>query len=147
MFQKCVSVPVKASQSFTTNIRLTLNFLKRKLPNLNLTKIRCIVCVGQIFEFIELILFLETYLRGVLGPSNQTVGSLMIPPGSQSWPQKRSEQCSNGFNKVKNLTTTLTLPNTKLIHATGYSWAGILLSGWVHSTQKWVWLWCCTSRA
>ncbi len=42
------------------------------------------VQVGQIFEFVELILFLETNLEGGLAPSGQTVGSLLIPPEKQS---------------------------------------------------------------
>jgi hypothetical protein len=39
------------------------------------------VWVGQILEFVELILFLKTYLGGGLAPYSQTVGSLVIPPG------------------------------------------------------------------
>ncbi len=42
------------------------------------------VQVGQIFEFVEIILFLETNLGGGLAPSGQTVGSLLIPPEKQS---------------------------------------------------------------
>ncbi len=59
---------------------------------------------GQLFEFIEQILFLKTYLGGDLAPSSKTVRSLLIPPGRQSQPRKRSNHSSNGFDKLKNLT-------------------------------------------
>jgi hypothetical protein len=42
------------------------------------------ILVGQIFEFVKLILFLKTYLWGGLAPSSQTLGSLLTPPGWQS---------------------------------------------------------------
>ncbi len=35
--------------------------------------------VGWIFEFVELLLFLKNYLGGVLAPSSQMVGYLLIP--------------------------------------------------------------------
>jgi hypothetical protein len=38
----------------------------------------------QIFESVELIFFKETFLVGDLAPSNQIVGSLLIPLGWQS---------------------------------------------------------------
>jgi hypothetical protein len=37
--------------------------------------------VSQIFEFVQLILFLKMCLRGGLAPSSKTVGSILIPPG------------------------------------------------------------------
>jgi hypothetical protein len=37
------------------------------------------VQIGQIFEFVRLVLFLKKYLRGCLAPSSQTEGSLLIP--------------------------------------------------------------------
>jgi hypothetical protein len=43
------------------------------------------VLVGQMFQFIRLILYLKMYIRGGLSPSSQTVGSLLIPvQGSRS---------------------------------------------------------------
>jgi hypothetical protein len=42
-------------------------------------------CVGQFFEFAKLLIFLKTCLVGGLAASSQTVGSLLIPPGRQSW--------------------------------------------------------------
>ncbi len=42
------------------------------------------VWVGQILEFVELILFLKTYLGCGLAPSCKTVGSLVIPQASLS---------------------------------------------------------------
>jgi hypothetical protein len=39
------------------------------------------VQVGRIFEFVDLILFLKTYLGGGQAPSSQTVGSSLIPLG------------------------------------------------------------------
>jgi hypothetical protein len=55
-------------------------------------------------QILFLILFLKMYLGGGLAPSSQTVGSLLIPPGWQSWPGKFSEHSSNGFDKLKTLT-------------------------------------------
>ncbi len=57
--------------------------------------------VGQIFEFVKLILFLKMFLGGGLAPSSQTVGSLLIPPGWQSRSQKWTEHGSNGFDNSK----------------------------------------------
>ncbi len=37
-------------------------------------------CIGQIFEFVKLLLFLRMYLGSGLVSSNQTVSSLLIPP-------------------------------------------------------------------
>ncbi len=39
----------------------------------------CRVCIGQIFEFVKVILFLKTYLESDLALSSQTKGSLLIP--------------------------------------------------------------------
>jgi hypothetical protein len=39
------------------------------------------VQVGRIFEFVDLILFLKTYLGGGQAPSSQTVGPSLIPLG------------------------------------------------------------------
>jgi hypothetical protein len=56
--------------------------------------------VGQIFEFVEVILFLKAFLGGGLTPSSQTVGSLLIPlVGKNSF---------NGFEKLKILPMDIT---------------------------------------
>ncbi len=44
--------------------------------------------IGQIFEFIKLVLFLKIYLEGGLPPSSRIVGSVLIPPHEQSQPGK-----------------------------------------------------------
>jgi hypothetical protein len=60
------------------------------------------VQVGKIFEFIKLTIFFKA-LRGST-PSGQIVRTLLIPPGWQCQPEKRSENSSNGFDKLKNST-------------------------------------------
>jgi hypothetical protein len=58
----------------------------------------CLICavpffthrvqVGQIFEFIELLLFLKTCLGGGLALSKKTVGPILVPHGEQSQAEK-----------------------------------------------------------
>jgi len=61
---------------------------------------------SQIFEFVQHILFLKMCLGGDLPPFGHTAGSLLIPPGRQSWPEIGSEHCCNGFDKLKKLTNS-----------------------------------------
>ncbi len=57
--------------ALATNIRLWWKWLTTK---------HHMVQVGPTFEFIKLISFLKTQLGGCIGPLNQTVASLFIPP-------------------------------------------------------------------
>ncbi len=47
-----------------------------------------IQATGQIFKFIELLIFLNPYVGGGLAPSSQTLGAFFIPPDRQIWPGK-----------------------------------------------------------
>jgi hypothetical protein len=64
------------------------------------------VQVGQIFEFVELILFLKTYFGGSLAPSIQTVGSLLIPLAGRAGRENDLSIALNGFDKLKHLTNS-----------------------------------------
>jgi len=64
------------------------------------------VQLGQIFEFVKLVLFMQSYLQGGRAPYSQTLGSSLIPPGCRSQPGLWSAHCSNGFDELKNLTNS-----------------------------------------
>jgi hypothetical protein len=54
------------------------------------------------------------YLGNGLAPYSQTLKSLSIPPGCQSWLGKLTEHSSNGFDNLKNSTNldiTILLPD------------------------------------
>jgi hypothetical protein len=86
-------MPCNVKLQFNSNV---LTYINTQAPNLSVKIFNIIFVIilnvgselGQIFEFVKLILLLKMHLGGGLTPFSQIVESLLIPPGWQSWPEK-----------------------------------------------------------